>query len=192
MQLRHGDRMNTWLTTDWHFGHNMLVDKGYRPPNYGVLIAERLLHAVQPGDSVICLGDVFFYPPGRNQVEDLLNQLAGKRVRTVLTPGNHDRESQRWYLKQAWSWVCNEMVLHYQGNKVYFSHAPVIPYSDVDYLNIHGHLHAGMEDHRGGILNDGRHILISQEHLDYRPITLDRVLQLRKTPVFRNGYFRAL
>jgi hypothetical protein len=57
-------------------------------------------------------------------------------------------------------------------------------------LNIHGHLHLGV--HHGDVIADGRHILISVEHLQYQPIPLRTVLELGATPVFTRGRFKPL
>jgi calcineurin-like phosphoesterase family protein len=75
------------------------------------------------------------------------------------------------------------------GKRVVFTHEPLDRVDPWD-VNIHGHLHRGV--HRGDVISDGRHILISVEHLQYQPIPLHTVIELGATPVYMDGRFRTL
>ena len=108
---------------------------------------------VAQDDIVIHLGDVIL---GRNsELFSIMEQLKGKKI---LCRGNHDHESDQWYTKRGFDFVCD----YYVYNNIAFSHAPLTPlpmqtmkqhskdegfvFKTVD-LNIHGHFHRGK--HRG-------------------------------------------
>jgi calcineurin-like phosphoesterase family protein len=83
----------------------------------------------------------------------------------------------------------------YDKSTILFTHEPVIGLhlpDGIDY-NIHGHLH-DLDGHRGPIERDGHHILISIELMQYKPISLERLLEIGSTPKWfpeENRFWRA-
>lgn len=176
-----------WITADTHFCHEKLWKEGYRPEGFEKLILDRLNNTLRPGDVLLHLGDVSLYPAGTEMTKAFLAGL--NDVKTWLVRGNHDGKSAGKYLEEGWDWCADSMELDYKGKDLVFTHRPLPSDEFADGgLNIHGHLHSG--EHRGAVEEDGRHILISQELLDYRPIGLDTVLQLATTPRYIDGHFR--
>jgi len=196
MSNKHPGRL--WLAADWHLWHERMVELCYRPKDFSLRIIENIVEVVEPGDTFLNLGDISIGSRGMKEAIGTLEFLREKQVRTVLVRGNHDSQSQHWYLNHGWTWACDGLLMEYGGQKIWFSHEPVVSNACPEcsgmprdiYLNIHGHLHNSL--HRGSALNDGRHILIASEHLDYRPILLDKVLQIGRTPAYRHGRFEAL
>lgn len=175
-------KASIWITTDWHFGHHRVVEKGYRPADYEDRIEKNLLRAVMPGDTIICLGDVSLYPAGAERAKRLL-ALLHPATRCCLVRGNHDSASLSRYRSDGWDWVCDSMALDWGGARFTFSHEPR---AEGD-INIHGHLHAG--EHREAA-TDPRCVLIALEFTDYRPVNLETILALRATPEWHKDRFR--
>lgn len=82
---------DVWFTSDTHFGHQAMVENGWRPQYASVKemnqdLVERWNEVVKPADSVWHLGDVFM----GSQAEGLalISQLNGAKH---LITGNHDK-----------------------------------------------------------------------------------------------------
>ena len=96
----------------------------------------------------------------------------------VLIRGNHDRKSANWYLDHGWDMVCDGFRLEVFGKKILFTHVPQKDDGWFD-LNIHGHFHNS--DHRScepefvKLLTD-KHILLSLENTDYKPVLLEKLI----------------
>lgn len=178
-----------YLCSDWHLGHDKLVELAHRPHHFNDLIDKGLRE--QPwerGDTLLNLGDVYLGREGDGLARIITMWLYDIGVNTVLVQGNHDSKRLNRLLGMGWSWVCESTTLTYHGKRLLLTHEAVETF-DGD-LNIHGHLHQ-IDGHRGGLIRDGRHILLSCELMDYRPITLDRLLDIGATPKWENGKFVA-
>ena len=164
--------MNTYIISDTHFNHKMLIDKGYRIDGYEDIIWHNL--AQLPYDSLLIhLGDICI---GNDiSVHDSISQL---RYKKVLVKGNHENRSNHWYLQHGWDFVCDHFQDTYFGKKIVFSH---IPLKDHGFdLNIHGHFHTKSREkyikEYNEILSD-KHKLVSLEGLGYKPILLERLIK---------------
>lgn len=188
----------TWVISDTHYGHAMLVERGFRPANFQERMLAGFMANFKPGDTVIHLGDWYVSAHGK-EVALLHLKIIKSLVENgsvVLVRGNHDEESLTKYSNLGWDAAVDGMTIETSGMTVKFSHkpAPLEYFVDAEtrcpvpswHFNIHGHLHGN--DHREGI-NDGRHIEIAQELLNYHPVPLDTVLKLKSTPVYKNGKF---
>lgn len=175
-----------WLTADTHFCHEKLWKEGHRPEGFENLILQHADASMKPKDVLLHLGDVSLYPRGTELTKDWLFHLKNRGIKGWLVRGNHDHKSVEKYLDEGWDWCGDTMELDYMGKDLIFTHRP-IPYY-VGGLNIHGHLHKG--EHRGQASDDGNHILISQELMDYRPIALNTAVQIGATPIYQRGSFR--
>lgn len=155
----------TWIISDTHFGHKKMVEKGWRPEGYEGLIIAHWASTIAPDDLVIHLGDVWC---GKGPRVDV-TQLPGQKV---LLIGNHDHESDSWYMDHGFNFVCRGFEIRRYGYAWWFSHEPkaagFMPWD----INIHGHLHD--DDHRkaefASILTEDHHYLISLEQTDYKPL----------------------
>jgi calcineurin-like phosphoesterase family protein len=152
-----------WVIADTHFGHKMLIEKGYRPANFEKRIIDQWTALVAPEDLVIHLGDLAF-----SHVEaNTWNLLPGRKV---LVRGNHDNHSITWYMERGFAFACDMFEL----GKIIFTHAPleVIPVHVS--FNLHGHLHTG--EHRP-FEPSLKHRLISLERTNYAPVLIEKVLR---------------
>ena len=160
-------RMKTvfWAISDTHFGHHMMIRKGYRSPDSSKRILDNL-SVIGPDDVLIHLGDMSFYAC------EMWHKVFFNAVpcrRKWLIKGNHDRKSNSWYIDQGWDCICDEMTMKLYGFNIVFSHRPLLVnelYSrGVDTINVHGHTHG---EHRTYEKTD-QHRLVMMEH-EYMPI----------------------
>jgi len=154
-----------WVTSDTHFGHNKMVERGYRPPGFeGIIASEWDKHIGRGGDMVIHLGDYILNPAWNDEI------LALNGYPQILLRGNHDKKSLNWYMNHGFDLALDRMSFQMFGVLITFSHEPLDPDENDFDLNIHGHLHEGT--HRGAVPDDGMHYLISLEQTNFRPLTL--------------------
>lgn len=161
-----------WLISDTHLGHRKLIEICERPKNFGFLILNNL-DVVHENDILIHIGDVSFYNHLFN-IMALTSSIAGKKW---LIRGNHDDKSINWYCNNGWDFVGDQLVIEIYGLKILFTHKPsntVLGLGDAPDINIHGHLHIG--DHRECDYLTDRHILISLERLNYKPVQLKSIV----------------
>lgn len=129
--------MNIWITTDTHFGHKMLIEKGYRPVNFEELILKDFKR-IQSHDILIHLGD---YELG-NKIN--LHEHIEFGVSKILVVGNHDSKSLVKNSKYGFDFAVDSFVLNVFGKRILFSHEPRYmqsPYLENIDMNIHGHTH---------------------------------------------------
>ena len=167
------------VTADLHLGHEALSDDGLRPKGFSEKILTNLNRMINPGDILICLGDVC-YGNDAEWHERLSILFPYEYCRRWLVKGNHDTKSNVWYLSHGWDFVCESFTLEAFGKKILFSHMPQTGLYD---LNVHGHFHDfGMEKVKEkepelfAILTE-KHKLISLEALHYEPIKLQRIVE---------------
>jgi calcineurin-like phosphoesterase family protein len=148
----------TWLITDTHFNHAFLIEKGHRPPNYETLIRNWWRNFVREGDTVFHLGDVIL---GKNgTLGAILADLPGTKI---LVRGNHDHESNAWYMRHGFQFVAHG-ILH---GGVWLTHMPAAVLPSGAVLNVHGHTHG--DTHHG----TGRPVHCKElalENTNYRPV----------------------
>jgi calcineurin-like phosphoesterase family protein len=147
-----------WLITDTHFNHKLLEERGYRPAGFTGLILDNWRRLVHPEDTVYHLGDVIIGQNGT--LGAILETVPGRKI---LVKGNHDHESNAWYLRKGFDFVA-QGILH---GGVWFSHIPAETLPSGALLNVHGHLHD--DEHRGS--NFPEHCkLLSLEQVNYEPV----------------------
>lgn len=169
------------VIADMHLGHESLSDDGLRPKGFSEKILTNLNRVINPGDVLICLGDVC-YDNDAEWHERLANLFPPDYCKRWLVRGNHDKKSVTFYLEHGWSMVCEAFALEAFGKKILFSHMPKKDDGSFD-LNVHGHFHNfGMdkvkekEPELFAILTE-KHKLISIETLHYEPIKLQRIVE---------------
>ncbi len=179
---------NIFVTSDWHLGHDALAARNHRPENFSQMIMDNHVNSgITRDDVLLHLGDAYQGPVGEFALNNLLAIMRSKGVRTIGLRGNHDPIRFERSMRMGWGWVCDSISLSYHSKRFLFTHVPVETPFEEDY-NVHGHLHA-IEGHRGGLIRDGKHILISMELMNYHPILLDRLIHLGETPVRSLGKF---
>jgi len=153
----------TWLITDTHFFHDLMVEECGRPVDCEKIIMRNLKHMIASQDLLIHLGDVIFY-----KYPLLKGMLDSVPCRKILTMGNHDHKSKGWYMRAGFDWAVDTFTL---GNTI-FSHRPmeILP-SGVEF-NVHGHMHTNMHRKGEGWYDPKVHRLLSLENADYKPVKL--------------------
>lgn len=166
--------MTYYITTDTHFGHDMLVRENHRGEGFENLILKNL-KKVQ-GDVFLHLGDICIGDDKRWH-EDLMTVLDNKFKKKILILGNHDNKSYSWYYDNGWDFVCETMRLRFLGKEVLFSHIP-IPYNEEVDKNIHGHLHGAREYSQRSIegYKAGFHYDCAPDTHNYEPVNLKSVV----------------
>jgi len=166
-----------WVISDPHFGDGDMANEGLRPHGFDEKIIAKIGLYVNPGDTLICLGDVCWAD------HELWHQRLGFiECRRWLVLGNHDKKSINWYLDHGWHWVGDSFRMTMFGKRILFSHYPMADKGDYD-LNIHGHFHNfGLEKVKEkepdlyAVLTP-KHKLIAMEDLNYEPIKLQRICE---------------
>jgi len=161
--------VKTWLITDTHFGHKNVITWCNRPANF-VEKVERGLDVIAPDDVLIHLGDVFWKDP------ENYCKIFDRKFKKILVKGNHDKQTNTWFYRRGWDFVCDSFRMKAHGFDIQFSHKPMKLEAD---LNIHGHFHNApkerWEPELIELLTD-RHILICLEDRKYKPVLLDSLL----------------
>jgi len=136
-------------------------ETGVRPADYQEQIIRNWLRLVHQDDLVYHLGDVIFAKAGT--LGEILRSLPGRKI---LIRGNHDRESNSWYIRHGFDFVAHGVLT----GGVWLTHAPQATLPDGAIVNVHGHLHAGT--HRSQTTADHCKLL-ALEVDGYSPVELD-------------------
>ena len=164
--------MNIWLTTDTHFNHQNMIEYCGRPKGYEKKI-EKGLHQIPPEDLLIHLGDVAWH----DQETAHNRYIVPLRGKKWLIKGNHDKQSNQWYINHGWDFVAQQIIDRYFGKIVVLSHLPI---EDRGYdLNIHGHFHNAEKDKYEPYLlaiKNNKQKLLALEYTNYLPVTLKSLI----------------
>jgi len=161
--------MKTYVYADPHFSHANIIKYEARPfadvEEMNSAIIENHNSVITKRDKVFILGD--FALAGREEIVKIVSQLRGYKI---LIMGNHDRSRSI----QFWQNVGFNEVVKYpiiaQGFFI-FSHEPMGMSKFMPYLNVHGHIH-------GNELNSDRHINVSLDVIDFKPVLLEDLLMM--------------
>ncbi len=115
----------------------------------------RINKVVHKNDTIIFLGDI-----GN---ENLIKKIKGRKI---LIMGNHDKGKTNY--KDLFQEVYSGPLLI--SPKILLSHEPLALPSC--FFNIHGHDHSGLE-----YKNDGYHLNVCAEWIDYQPVSLTKMLK---------------
>ena len=159
--------------SDLHLGHTKIIDYAQRPFDDANDMARQLWSnwdaAVGPGDTVVCVGDLAMSPA--------LNEATWARLRAapgrakVLVIGNHDLTGKGQLRVKGFDEV-RAVLVSGQNLPLIWTHYPLIEVPR-GVVNVHGHTH-------GTPAGRSRHINVSVEQLDYRPIALSRLEALAR------------
>jgi calcineurin-like phosphoesterase family protein len=155
-----------------------MVEKAWRPPDYQERILANWRRMVRPEDRVIHLGDVIIGKIGT--LKETLDSLPGTKF---LVRGNHDYESDEWYMKRGFAFTGQGLLF----GGVWFSHAPALVLPSNAVLNVHGHLHDG--EHHGTNIPDHCKLL-ALEHTNYEPVLFEHIAGFKpRQLVISENYF---
>jgi len=189
--------MKIYLVTDTHFYHEKMTLYCHRPKNHTEITGNNLLalnKILGPGDVLIHLGDICI---GHDE-EAHRRYIEPLKFKKWLIRGNHDSQSNTWYLSHGWDFVGFKFQDKILGKNILFSHTPIRHLEeesdlwgtdDFD-LNIHGHYHNTL--HRlleGKFISDQekernielkniteKHALLAIEYTDLKPVSLEDFL----------------
>ena len=159
----------TWLITDTHFNHKLIVESGDRPSNHGALLVGNCRGLISQQDTTYHLGDVMF-----NELSTLKSLLDAIPGRKILVRGNHDHKTNGWYERNGFHFVADYIAL---GN-VILSHKPLESFPERVEYNIHGHQHN--DAHRlaesAHFYDPTRHFKLALEDVGYKPVQMQEFL----------------
>ena len=164
-----------YVFTDSHFAHENIRKYCNRPDNCETRMINNL-YKLKSTDTLIHLGDVYYFREG---VEPFIKQMKNLPCKKILVKGNHDRNSDNWYVKYGgFDWVVNSFSLKYGKMEILFSHKPRYDLEAGVDLVIHGHLHNNnVHNEYFDYLVHNKSFLIAVEYTDYAPINLDKVIR---------------
>jgi calcineurin-like phosphoesterase family protein len=137
--------------------------------NHDQIMANNWHSLVQPGDTVLHLGDLFvWYGDIQEEAWDIAKTLPGKKY---MLRGNHDELTDEEFAELGYT-VIPEFVQNFGQTRVLFSHYPDTERGHLWDLNVHGHIHNNQEDSR----NPNKWINVSIEMMDYKPVRLREIL----------------
>lgn len=187
-------KLKYFLASDWHFGHNNMVERCGRPEDFSERIYANTKQVLKTqglpdlNNIFVFLGDASLYEAGKQLLIRQVTMLKEFCRSVVLVRGNHDPRPSKAY-ELGWDFVCDQFEIETNGVVSLFTHVPETTLLG-GRINIFGHLHN--TGHRGELIDDGQHILLACEYMDYRPIELSQALVLAKTPVWNGQKFIGL
>lgn len=140
--------MNTWITSDLHFGHDNVIlfcNRPTTPEEQEDWIISRLNANIKSGDTVYHIGDFAFGPRGK--YADIVRILGKLNGNWNFIIGNHDNENQ---LKSACASTRHNVLGVYHEKKLLdktfvMFHYPIENWNKKHYgaIHLHGHIHNG-------------------------------------------------
>lgn len=171
-----------------------MVEYCNRPADFSELTLKNCAAILKPGDWLFHLGD---FCMGQDERWHAVFMNALPEVRKVLIRGNHDKKSDKWYREHGWNDVTDSFELITLSASVsagvLLSHEPRCIHLRRGLINIHGHFHNHLkrlgqkkwvvpeeeERNRENLeVLTNRHRLFSLEFQDYKPLALDRAMDL--------------
>lgn len=172
---------------DWHYGHGDVISSDTRPFRdlehmHSELIG-RWNMAVEPEDTVYCLGDMFFCEP--SEACAVLDKLNGKKI---LVRGEHDTVDDL-DLMRRFDMVTDYLEIDDAGRNVVLCHYPIPCFNGhlQNQYHLYGHVHLTFEH---GFTLENRHHMeflgfgcnmynvgAMILDMDYTPRTLDEIVK---------------
>ena len=142
--------MNTWVTSDLHFGHKNIMSfcpvSRARFRNDVDYMNEQMVKEwndlIAPEDTVYILGDVAFLPA--QKAAEFMMRCNGTKI---LVEGNHDRKTLNDpTFRKCFKEVHQYLRLVYDGTVVCMFHYPISEFDQQHRgsVHLHGHLHGGV------------------------------------------------
>lgn len=97
-----------YLICDTHLGHENIKQYCNRPDNFEQLIEANWQQTVTDYDTVIHLGDIAL---NRSNGDALVAKLGGWKGRKILVRGNHDKQSDEFYMAHGFTLVVADLTL---------------------------------------------------------------------------------
>lgn len=162
--------METWFTSDNHFGHANIIKYCNRPFKSVAEMDEAMIanwnETVAPNDIVYHLGDFIFEKNESTRGQWILGRLNGKKR---LIAGNHDRSKTRNL--HGWDYVSDYEEITMGAQKIILAHFPFKTWNKVHHgaINLHGHSHGKMAGCQ--LQHD-----VGVDVWDFRPVNLETLV----------------
>lgn len=121
-----------FITTDTHWFHDNIKQYCGRPDDFHDQLIKNLRYYLTDRDILIHLGDVVF-SKHKTCLINILNSIPSIKI---LIRGNHDKNTNNWYLNNGFHFVCDMFTI----SKFGFSHKPIPPIPNT-IKQYHGHWH---------------------------------------------------
>ena len=162
------DRESAWVWSDLHLGHDNIIRYTNRPFADAETMDEALYEnwaaTVGNDDELVFVGDLAMRKAVGPHTWQRIRDGRGARKRLVI--GNHDLTGSGSLRVDGFDEV--GAVLFMDGDPPFlFTHIPLTRVPE-GCVNVHGHTHNDPP-------RDSRHINVSVEQLDYRPVALTRL-----------------
>lgn len=177
-----------FVTSDTHFDHENVIRFCNRPfhnvKQMNKILLENWNNTVGKKDIVYFLGDLVF-GKGSHSTEYWLKKLNGN---IIFIGGSHDdkepdkffsnfyKEEPTIYSKNVI--LCKNYILEYKGIKFFLTHEPENVPKDWDGWAICGHHHNNRPEEYPFINRKSKRINISVEFTQYKPYSLDKIVEL--------------
>lgn len=173
-----------YAISDHHWGHKNVIKFENRPFNdvheMNMYMIDAWNSVITDEDEVYHLGDVGYKINPNYLINEILNKLNGK---IHLIPGNHDKRLLNKFIKcgrfESIEYY-KELDYDYNGSnyRLIMMHYPILSWNGrfKGSIHIHGHTHKSDFDiYPEG--HYGRKINVSVEHLNYKPISLNSIVE---------------
>lgn len=169
-----------YFISDTHFYHKNIIKYCNRPFADVEQMNNELIknwnEVVSPNDTIYHLGD---FSMGNKDISslDIIYKLNGRKI---LILGNHDKWKKSIY--ESFGFTVLKAPIRLDEYKLVLSHYP-IPDKQIpkDYINLHGHIHDKSLYNEYDKFDPNeysleKHINLSCDVINFRPISLDQVL----------------
>lgn len=135
-----------YFTSDLHFGHRAMVQRGWRPfadiDEMDATLIDNWNSTVGATDSIFILGDLSFRPMARTM--EIIGELQGKKY---LILGNHDKNLPK-YAEAYFEGVAPYHEITYASKLFALCHYPLRSWNQMHYgsWNLHGHSHGNIKE----------------------------------------------
>jgi calcineurin-like phosphoesterase family protein len=102
----------TWVISDTHFGHKNIIGYCHRPENFEEILLEEIAAVVQPGDTLLHLGDLCY--KGNSWFKNVIAPKIAPEARKLIVLGNHDKQRYSFYKQTGWK-VCRPFYIVVSG-----------------------------------------------------------------------------
>ena len=162
-----------WVWSDLHLGHGNIIDYANRPFADTEVMDATLYRnweaTVGEDDLLLFVGDIAMRKAVDEHTWQHIRDAAGRAKHLVV--GNHDLTGSGVLRVDGFDDICATLCI--DGDPpLAFTHMPLADVPD-GFVNVHGHTH----DERP---RQSRHINVSVEQLDYRPVALSRIRALAR------------
>lgn len=170
-----------YFISDTHFYHFNIIRYCNRPfknmDEMNELIINNWNTYVTDEDTIYHLGD--FSLSTEENLKIIFNRLKGNKI---LIRGNHDRKSVKFYEEIGFKVLTHAPII-LDEYKLMLSHVP-LPDSKIKegYINLHGHIHNKSinNDYPKNIYSNNKHINLSVDVTNFKPVSLDEINELRR------------